>query len=55
MQFLQESPANTIGYMIAGYGVIFGMMFFYLVSLIVRRRSLEKDIEVLQEIEDSHK
>lgn len=49
--FLQEGPANTTNYMIAGYAVIFGIMLIYLISLLVRQRSLQKDLEVLEEIQ----
>ncbi|MGW8224559.1 MAG: hypothetical protein ACWGOY_02435 [Anaerolineales bacterium] len=48
---LQEGPANTTSYMIAGYAVIFGVMLIYLISLLVRQRNLQKDLEVLQEIQ----
>ncbi len=50
--FLQEGPANTTNYMIAGYAVIFGVMLIYLISLLVRQRNLQKDLEVLEEIQD---
>lgn len=48
---LQEGPANTNTYMIAGYVVIFGVMLIYLASLAIRRRNLKQDMEVLQELE----
>jgi hypothetical protein len=47
---LQEAPANTTSYMIAGYAVIFGVMLVYLISLYLRRRNLEQDLDVLNEI-----
>jgi hypothetical protein len=47
----QEIPAETTGYMILGYAVIFGTLGLYLFSLYSRWRNLEKDIEVLEEIE----
>jgi hypothetical protein len=50
--FLQEGPANTTSYMIAGYAVIFGIMLIYLISLLIRQRNLQKDLEVLEEIQD---
>ena len=52
MEFLQNGPAETSAYMIAGYVIIFGMMFLYLLSLIVRQRNLEGDMALLQELED---
>ena len=49
---LQEGPAETTGFMIAGYAVVFGVMLIYLISLYLRRRNLEQDMEVLQELEE---
>jgi CcmD family protein len=49
---LQEGPAQTANYLIAGYIVIFGVMALYLVSLIVRRRNLNQDLEALQEMQE---
>jgi hypothetical protein len=49
---LQEGPAQTTPYMIAGYSVIFGVMLIYLISLIVRKRNLMRDMEVLKELEE---
>ena len=50
-QLLQDAPAETTGYMIAGYAVIFGLMLFYLISLVMRRRNLEQDLEVLEDLQ----
>lgn len=47
-----EGPANTMGYMIAGFVVIFGIMAFYVGSLIVRARNLRQDEEALDELEE---
>jgi nitrate reductase gamma subunit len=46
------APPETTNYMIAGYIVIFGVMTLYVVSLLLRRRKLEQDIKILQELED---
>jgi hypothetical protein len=46
-----DAPANTMSYMLAGYGVIFGIMIVYLVSLIIRWRNLRQDEELLEELE----
>jgi len=51
MYFLQQGPAQTLDYMIAGYAVIFGVMLIYLISLYIRRKNLSQDIEVLEELE----
>jgi hypothetical protein len=41
--------------MILGYTVIFGVMALYLVSLVVRHRNLERDLEMLEELEQKQK
>ena len=46
-------PADTTNYMIAGYAVIFGTMLLYIFSLLVRRKNLKQDLEILQ-AEGSH-
>jgi CcmD family protein len=51
MLFLQDVPANTLNYMIAGYVVIFGVMLLYLISLSVRRRNLSQELEILEDLE----
>jgi hypothetical protein len=51
MYLIQEGPAETTAYMIAGYAVIFFVMLVYLVSLYIRRRNLNQDLELLQEME----
>jgi hypothetical protein len=53
MIFLQQGPPDTVGYMIFGYVVIFGVMFIYLASLIMRHRNLQRDIEILEDLEDN--
>ena len=52
LTLLQEGPAETTGYMIAGYAVIFGVMLIYVASLYIRRRNLLRDLEVLKELQD---
>jgi len=39
--------------MIAGFTVIFGVMLLYLLSLVIRARNLNQDLEVLQELESA--
>ena len=51
LQVLQDAPAETTGYMIAGYSVIFGMLLIYLVSLVLRKRNLEQDLEMLEDLQ----
>ena len=52
MEFLQSGPAETTSYMIAGYAVIFGVMFLYIVSMFVRQRNLQADLALLEEMEE---
>jgi hypothetical protein len=49
---LQQSIPDTSAYMIAGYSVIFGIMLIYVASLILRRRNLHQDMQVLEELEE---
>jgi len=48
---LQEGPAETTNYMVMGYTLIFAVLFLYLISLYLRKRNLERDQELLLEIE----
>lgn len=47
-----EGPAHTLGYMIAGFVVIFGILALYLASLMVRWRRLRRDAQTLQDLEE---
>ena len=49
----QEIPAETTNYMILGYTIVFGTLAAYLFSLYSRKRNLEKDKEVLEELEEN--
>lgn len=44
---------NTLAYMIAGYAVLLGLPLLYVASWFVRRRNLEKDLDVIQSISES--
>ena len=48
--FFQEAPPDTSSYMIAGYAVFFIISAIYLLSLILRQRNLERDLETLDAI-----
>ena len=48
---LQEGPAQTTNYMIFGYAVIFGALLIYVISLYLRQRNLERDLELMKELE----
>jgi CcmD family protein len=52
---LQQAPAETTRYMIAGYAVIFTIMLLYVLSLAIRRRNLERDLETLNDMETKEK
>jgi hypothetical protein len=52
---LQEGPPDTSGYMLLGYGIIFGVLLLHLASLALRRRNLEQDLELLQELKGEKK
>jgi len=46
--FLQT--AETTNYMILGYVVIFGVLFFHLASFVVRSRNLHRDLDLLENL-----
>ena len=50
--FLQ-APAETFDFMLLGFAVIFGTMGLFILSLVMRFRSLKKDMEILDEIDPS--
>jgi len=51
--FLQTPPADTTGYMIAGYAIAFIVMGIYVASIYVRTRNLNQDRETLEEMDKS--
>ncbi len=51
---LDQTP-NTVGYMIGGYAVFFGLPFLYIVSWLMRQRNLEKDIELIETLSEEKK
>jgi hypothetical protein len=48
---LLQNPAQTSNYMVAGFTFIFGMMGLYLLSLIVRKNNLERDLDQLETLQ----
>jgi hypothetical protein len=46
-----QAPADTLSYMLLGFGVIFVALGVLIASLIVRFRNLRRDLEILKEIE----
>ena len=51
MILLEQGPAQTTGYMVLGYAVIFSVMLLYLISLAVRSRNLQRNLKSLKELE----
>ena len=49
--FFQETTPDTSGYMIAGYAIAFVVMALYVASIYVRRRNLNQDMNVLNELD----
>lgn len=52
---VQQAPAETTRYMIAGYSVIFSIMLLYIISIFIRRRNLNRDMKMLNELESQEK
>jgi len=50
--FFQESTPDTSGYMIAGYAIAFIVMALYVASIYLRRRNLEQDMTMLDEMNE---
>jgi hypothetical protein len=48
---LQQTPAETTRYMIAGYSVIFCIMFLYIISLVIRQHHLTRDLKMMDVME----
>ena len=51
--FLQSSTPDTSGYMVAGYAIAFIVMGIYVASLYIRNRNLQRDMETLEEMDES--
>jgi hypothetical protein len=49
--FIQDPTPDTSGYMIAGYAVFFIVSAIYLLSLFIRNRSLQRDLETIELLE----
>ncbi len=52
---IQQAPAETTTYMVAGYSVIFGIMLIYIISLVLRNRNLKRDMQSLHDLEHQDK
>jgi hypothetical protein len=49
--WLQNGPAETTNYYVAGYAIFFTVMALYLVSFFVRNRNLKQEYALLEELE----
>ena len=49
MIYLQQSLPDTVDYMIAGYTVIFGVLFLYILSIGYRFRKAAKKVSLYRE------
>ncbi|MEP7357855.1 MAG: hypothetical protein ABI847_11480 [Anaerolineales bacterium] len=49
MPLLDATP-NTVNYLIAGYIFLLGAPIAYVVTWLIRRRSLERDIQMLESL-----
>lgn len=47
---IQSSTPNTVGYLIVGYVIIGGIGLLYVASLLLRQRSLRRDVEVIERL-----
>jgi hypothetical protein len=52
--FLETTP-DTSGYMIAGFVVAFAAMGIYIISLALRNRNLNQDLEMLESLKSETK
>jgi hypothetical protein len=48
---LLDAPADTFNYMVLGYSVIMGCILLYILSLALRFRKLQREIEIYKAIE----
>ena len=49
--YLQQAPAETTKYMIAGYAVIFMIIFLYLVSMYIRFRNMKRAYKMFMDLD----
>jgi hypothetical protein len=50
--FFLETPPDTSGYMIAGYVIAFAVMLIYVASLYIRFRNLNRDLSMLEDMDN---
>ncbi len=49
LPLLQDTP-NTANYLYAGYAILISLLGLYVLSWKVRRRNLEKDLELIESL-----
>ncbi len=49
--FLLDETPNTVAYMLAGYAVLLGFPILYVLSWVVRRSGLKRELELLKTIQ----
>ena len=49
MPLLQDTP-DTASFLYIGFSIMVGLLVLYLASLAVRRRNLEKDLELIESL-----
>ena len=55
MVYLQQAPAETTVYMLAGFAVIFVLMLAYVASLFIRNRNQKLEYDLLESIEQGER
>jgi hypothetical protein len=45
-----QTPPDTISYLIVGYAIIGGIGLLYVLSLLLRQRSLKRDLDVIERL-----
>ena len=48
----QEAPAQTLDFMIYGFSVIVGTIALFILSIWLRFRNLQRDLEALRSVEE---
>jgi hypothetical protein len=48
--FLQETPPDTVSYLILGYVIIGAVGLGYVLSLVLRQRGLKRDLDVIERL-----
>jgi hypothetical protein len=49
LPLLQDTP-DTVNYLLAGYAILIGLLVLYVASWAVRRRNLQKDLELIDSL-----